>query len=55
MSKHSCGCSHDKNHEHKCHTNEVRHEETKNSCGCGCGHGKDNKPNPKSATNNQWC
>ena len=60
MSEHNCHCNHDKNHEHNCHHNHGADDlncnrgSMVNICNCGCGHGKDEKPNPKSATNNQW-
>ena len=46
--------------EHNCHHNHGADDlncnrgSMVNICNCGCGHGKDEKPNPKSATNNQW-
>lgn len=48
MSEKQCNC-----HKHKGDENCNRGSMV-NICKSGCGNGKDNKPNPKSATNNQW-
>ncbi len=60
MSEHNCHCHHDKNHEHNCHHNHGADDLNCNrgsmviSVTVDADMEKNEKPNPKSATNNQW-